>query len=704
MRISVKLPLFIAGAVLLSQIATGGWNYIQTRDRTLEALRNEVTGIENEKHAAIQAYLNSIREDLLIVSQSKDVEEGFRLFGEAWNALEGTDHTRYLQQWYPKDQNKELTEAQDGSLFSAYHARLHPWFRALQTQREYYDVFLIDLQGNVIYTVFKEHDFASNLMTGPWKDTDLGDLFRRARQAEEGEVFFSDFRPYSPSADVPASFIATPAFNDDGQRIGVLAFQMPISRLNNLMRQSSIEGFGHVFLVGEDKLLRTDSQLTPQDDILKTKADTETVNRALAGESGSAFVTGFRGLPVYSTYRPFEFMGTKWALMTDITKKSAFETVTKLRNAILIAITACILLFSLIGVMFARGITGRLNALKNAMTELAGGNRTTIIPHAALTDEVGDMARAVEVFKQNAIRNHEMEQEQERQKLRAEEEKKQAQQAMATNFERRVQGIINSVASAATELYQTAEAMSSTIGIASQKAGTVATASNETSQNVQSVASATDEMTASVREITEQVSKSSRVVAEAVERVQLADVTSQSLEQSARQIGSVVELIQDIAGQINLLALNATIESARAGEAGKGFAVVATEVKNLAGQTGQATDEIARQIGSIQEVSRAVVETLVEIKEAINHINEYSSAISAAIEEQSAVTAEIASNMGSAALKTQHITSNITDVTSSASEASYSASQVLDAAKALSQEAETLRREVDGFLNEVRAG
>lgn len=702
MRISVKLPLFIAGAVLLSQIATGGWNYIQTRERTLEVLRKEVTGIENEKHAAIQAYLNSIREDLLIVSQSKDVEEGFRLFGEAWNALEGTDPTRYLQQWYPKDQNKELTEAQDGSLFSAYHARLHPWFRALQTQREYYDVFLIDLQGNVIYTVFKEHDFASNLMTGPWKDTDLGDLFRRARQAGEGEVFFSDFRPYSPSADVPASFIATPAFNDDGQRIGVLAFQMPISRLNNLMKQSTLEGFGHVYLVGEDKLLRTDSQLTEQDDILKTKADTETVNRALAGESGSAFVTGFRGRPVYSTYRPFEFMGTTWALMTDINTENALETVTKLRNSILIAIVAGIALFSLIGILFARGITGRLNALKNAMTELAGGNRAATIPHTALTDEVGDMARAVEVFKQNAIRNHEMEQE--RQKLRAEEEKKQAQQAMATNFERRVQGIINSVASAATELYQTAEAMSSTIGIASQKAGTVATASNETSQNVQSVASATDEMTASVREITEQVSKSSRVVAEAVERVQLADVTSQSLEQSARQIGSVVELIQDIAGQINLLALNATIESARAGEAGKGFAVVATEVKNLAGQTGQATDEIARQIGSIQEVSRAVVETLVEIKEAINHINEYSSAISAAIEEQSAVTAEIASNMGSAALKTQHITSNITDVTSSASEASYSASQVLDAAKALSQEAETLRREVDGFLNEVRAG
>lgn len=704
MRISAKLPLFIAGAVLFSQIATGGWNYLQTRDRTLEVLHNDITGIENEKHEAIQSYLNSIREDLLIVSQSKDVEEGFRLFGEAWTGLEGTDHTRYLQQWYPKDQNKELTEAQDGSLYSAYHARLHPWFRALQTQRDYYDVFLIDLKGNIIYTVFKEHDFATNLMTGPWKDTDLGDVYRRARQAGEGEVFFSDFRPYSSSADVPASFIATPAFSDDGRRIGVLAFQMPIARLNHLMKQSTFKDFGHVYLVGEDKLLRTDSPLTEQDDILTSKAEVETVNRALAGESGSEFVTDFRGRKVYSTYRPFEFMGVKWALMTDINKEKALETVSKLRNTILVVILAGIMLFSVIGIAFARSITGRLNSLRNAMADLAGGNRSTEIPHTALADEVGDMARAVEVFKQNAIRNYEMEQEQERQKLRAEEEKKQAQQAMATNFERRVQGIINSVASAATELYQTAEAMSSTIGIASQKAGTVATASNDASQNVQSVASATDEMTASVREITEQVAKSSRVVAEAVDRVQQADITSQSLEQSAREIGSVVELIQDIAGQINLLALNATIESARAGEAGKGFAVVATEVKNLAGQTGQATDEIARRIGSIQEVSRAVVNTLVEIKQAINHINEYSSAISAAIEEQSAVTSEIASNMGSAALRTQHITTNITDVTSSASEASYSASQVLDAAKALSQEAETLRREVDGFLNEVRAG
>ena len=704
MRISKKLPLFIVGCVLVSQLMTGIWNYHQANLGTLELLKEDVTGIQQEKAAALNLYLDSIKEDLILTAESENARAGIKRFIEAWNGLEGVNRTQYLQTWYPKDKNKDLTQAQDGTLYSALHSTIHPWFRDLQTRRDYYDVFLIDPRGNVVYTVFKELDYATNLINGPWKNTDLATVFNKASLASAGEAFLSDFRPYNPSADVPASFIATPIFDHDGTRLGVLAFQMPVARLNALMQSKSLGNNGHVYLVGEDKLLRTDSHLTEQDDILTTKADTASVRYALKGESGAGFFTGFRGNTVFSAYMPFEYMGVHYALMADVNEGRALAMVTTIRNNTIATVMGGIIIFAIIGILFVRSITSRLNGLNQAMSEIAEGNISIDVPSTDNKDEIGDMARALEIFKENTVRTREMEAEQEKQKQRAETEKKQGMQTLANNFESRVQGIINSVASASTELYQTAEAMSASISLASDKANAVATASHETSHNVQSVASATDEMTASVREITEQVSKSSRMVQDAVDKVQKADATSQSLENSARQIGSVVELIQDIAGQINLLALNATIESARAGEAGKGFAVVATEVKNLAGQTAQATDEIARQINSIQLVSRDVIETLSAIKGAINHINEYSSAVSAAIEEQSAVTDEIASNMGSAAQKTQQISSNIGDVTGSTSEASHSASQVLDAARSLSQEAETLRREVDGFISEVRNG
>lgn len=704
MRISLKLPLFISLAVLLSQLATGGINYAQTRHETLDLVSNNILGIQTEKHEALEAYLNDIKNDLTINANSSDVRESLKSFIQGWQALEGVDRADYLHTWYLKANNKETTKATDGSLYSAIHGQLHPWFRQLQTQHEYYDIFLIDPQGNVVYTVFKELDFASNLKTGPWKDTDIARLYQKAMLAKDGDVFFSDFAPYAPSENVPASFIATPVFDKDGARLGVLAYQMPISRINKLVRSTALEGVGHVYLVGEDRLLRTDTMLTEQDDMLKTKADITTVNKAFNNETGVEFTTGFRGGRVFSAYMPFEFMGVRWALMVDTNEQDALAIPIKIRNSTIITVLCGIIIFSLAGLFFVRGITRKLDTLNHAMGELATGNSAIEVPFTDRRDEIGDMAHSLEVFKQNTLRSREMEAQQLRDKALAEKDKKDAMQMLANNFESRVQGIINSVASAATELYQTAEAMSTTIRTTSTKAEEVASASTETSHNVQSVASATDEMTASVREITEQVSKSSRVVQDAVTRVQQADVTSHSLEQSARQIGSVVELIQDIAGQINLLALNATIESARAGEAGKGFAVVATEVKNLAGQTAQATDEISRQIANMQEVSREVVLTLGAIKTAIDNIDEYSSAVSAAIEEQNAVTSEIASNMSAASLKTQLITTSIGEVTGSSMEASFSAGQVLDAAKSLSQEAETLRREVDGFLSDIRTG
>lgn len=369
-------------------------------------------------------------------------------------------------------------------------------------------------------------------------------------------------------------------------------------------------------------------------------------------------------------------------------------------NIAILFISLAVVGVTFYGIIFR--VSGPINTMTAAMMSLADRNLEIEVPYTGRKDEIGTMAAAVQVFKENAIERKRLEEEQQEAEKHAAEEKKKAMHDLAQKFENRVKGIIESVAAAATELYHTSESMTSLMGNTNQKAESVGKNSVAAAQNVQTVAAASEEMSASVKEISTQVSKSTAVVKEAVDKVDNADNTSKSLENAAERIGTVLQLIQDIAEQINLLALNATIEAARAGEAGKGFAVVASEVKTLANQTAKATGEISEQVEGIQGVSHEVVGALSSIKEAINHVNEYAAAISAAVEEQEAVTGDISKNMQTASQGTNAITSDIGEVSSATSEARESANQVLDAAKMLSQESEKLNAEVASFLSEVR--
>lgn len=344
------------------------------------------------------------------------------------------------------------------------------------------------------------------------------------------------------------------------------------------------------------------------------------------------------------------------------------------------------------------------NKLIKTMEDITNNNLNVEVEGLDRTDEIGQIAHSVNIFKANAIEKLRLQEEQKRAEIQAKEDKKKAMHALADRFKSRVQSIMQTFSSASTELYHTSESMSAVIGNLSNKASSVASSSQQASANVNNVASAAEEMSASVREITTQVSKSTHVVKNAVKEVESASQTSNTLGDAAHKIGDIVEIIQDIAEQINLLALNATIESARAGEAGKGFAVVASEVKNLAGETTKATEQITSHINSIQDVAQQVISALSLIQSSIKSVDEYSSAISAAVEEQNATTKEIASNMNTAAKGTSTITSDIETVRTGTDTASTSASQVLDAARMLSKEAEHLNQEVNVFLKEMLEG
>ena len=274
---------------------------------------------------------------------------------------------------------------------------------------------------------------------------------------------------------------------------------------------------------------------------------------------------------------------------------------------------------------------------------------------------------------------------------------------LADDLESKVKGVVDTVASASTEMQSTAESMTATAEQTSNQATAAASAAEETTTNVQTVASAAEEMSNSISEIGRQVDQSSDIAGKAVEEAERTNETVQSMAAAAQKIGEVVKLISDIAEQTNLLALNATIEAARAGDAGKGFAVVAAEVKSLANQTAKATEDIAGQIGAMQSVTGEAATAINTIGETIKEISEIGTTISAAVEEQRAATQEIARNVQQAAQGTGEVSANIASVNQAATEAGESARHVLSASGELATQSEMLRGEVDGFVQQIRA-
>ncbi|MFD2184899.1 methyl-accepting chemotaxis protein [Rhodoplanes azumiensis] len=372
------------------------------------------------------------------------------------------------------------------------------------------------------------------------------------------------------------------------------------------------------------------------------------------------------------------------------------------RTMIISAIAAATLLCVACGFVIIRGVSRPISRMTAAMKRLADRDLSVVIEGVGRKDEIGGMADAMQVFKDNMVRVRAMEAEQKEAEARAEAARKADMVRLADQFEQAVGGIISAVSSAATELEATATTLTRTADQTQQKSATVSAASEEASTNVQAVAAATNEMASSISEISRQVQTSSRIADAAVNQAAKTDARVNELSQAASRIGDVVKLITDIAEQTNLLALNATIEAARAGEAGKGFAVVAQEVKALAGQTAKATGEISAQIAAMQAATQDSVSAIKEISGTIGQIAEVASAIAAAVEEQGAATAEISRNIQQAAAGTGEVAQNIVEVSRGAEETGAASSEVLNAAGQLALESNQLRAEVAKFLSTVR--
>ena len=385
---------------------------------------------------------------------------------------------------------------------------------------------------------------------------------------------------------------------------------------------------------------------------------------------------------------------TSKAQAAEIAKRSLMITV-------IMFVVGAIALIAMSWIL-ARTISGAIAGLTNKMGRLAENDFDVDINEVERSDEIGTMGRAVLIFRENGI---------ERQKLeaiqKAEDEKRrvrlETQERYIREFDTAVVSVMAEVGTAVQQLHSASNVLRSSAETASNQSMVVSAGTEEASSNVQLVATAATELSASINEISSQVTETSSMAQSATERARNTNENIQGLNDAALKIGEVIGLISDIAGQTNLLALNATIEAARAGDAGKGFAVVASEVKNLANQTGKATEDITNQINGIQQATGLAVEAIDEIVRMISDISERAAAVAAAVEEQTVATSEISQNVEQAAAGTEEISAAMQGVSGAVADTNVAANDVHGSATNLGTQSESLQGQISGFLERMRS-
>jgi methyl-accepting chemotaxis protein len=539
----------------------------------------------------------------------------------------------------------------------------------------YYDLFLIHPQGKVFYTVTKEADYGTNMVNGKYASSGLGVLTKKVLQTKS--FGFEDFKPYAPSNNEPASFIARPLIMDDQIEV-IVALQLSLDAINKIMKQRVGMGkSGETYLVGEDKLMRSDSFLDPVNHTVKAsfanpskgKVDTQATQKALAGTEDSKIIMDYNGTPVLSSFTKLNLWGITWALIAEIDESEAFAAIRQITWIMVEIFVVGLLIIIGIAVFMTRSISAPIKQGVVFAEQMASGDLTQTLA-LDQKDEVGVLAKSMNMMSKNLNKMF--------------KEIALSIQTLSSSSTQ-LSAISSQLSGRSSETSDRSQSVAAAAEEMSANMNSISAAVEQTSTNTDTVASSSEEMSSTIKEISSNMAKARVIAKDAVTDAEKASSRVNKLGESAKEINSITEVINEISEQTNLLALNATIEAARAGEAGKGFTVVAAEIKELAKQTANSTDQIKEKIESIQGETQSTVSEIDNIQRVIHDINDMVSGVAAALEEQSVATNNISMNIAQVSMGIKDVSSNVSQSTVASSEIAENITHVSHAANEMSQ-------------------
>jgi methyl-accepting chemotaxis protein len=722
MPIRWRLPAAIAVFVATAMTIMGWLLYSSAAEMKREMAHTTMEVLAKDQAARVRNWFDDIENHLAATAASplpaKAIGQLNWALSQDGEGLERIKSAYVSDTSRPLGQREVLTDAADGSIYSAAHARIHPEFRDLLEAYGYYDLFLFNLSGDLIYTVVKENDFAENFSGGPLAGTGLGRVFAQSLEAPEGAVSVVDFRAYAPSNDAPAGFMGTPVFNPDGRRVGVLAYQLPIDGLAEMLARASALGeHGDMYIVGSDGMARTGSRFDGRFDPLDTLPAVSFLTALQAGETGFFDgVTGVGGAASLGYTRDVGLDWADWTIVAELDEAEFQQSLVAFRNTALVYVCLGLVIATAVSFIIARSITRPLQDAMTSMHRIADGDHEAQVKVAERGDEIGDLGRTLVEFRDRLAASGKLEEKGRRDMEAQERVTGKIADALAVladgdltgtlderfpygfepiraNFNKTVatlHDMLGGVLENSREIHTRAEDIAGFSDDLSDRterqAGTLKKTAAALDHLTGSVSSAADRATQ-----VEDVVQTARSRAESNSRVVTDAVNAMDeIKRSSERISQMIGLIDDIAFQTNLLALNAGVEASRAGDAGRGFAVVASEVRSLA-QTSvdtakkikdTITDSTCHVESGVDLVNRAG-QALEDVVAQVVRISEFVSEIASCAQEQSARLAEVNTDMSQLDRATQENAMMVKKATT--------------ASVTLKREVDSLRRQVARF-------